>query len=104
MKYTAQEIKSLKPEKLHCDGNGLYIRLNNQKMGNWCIRYRWQGRTREMGLGPYPQITLKQAGMLRDEAMIMLAKGNDPIDARRKKIYEDKNKASIDFRMSLKKS
>ena len=51
MKYTAQEIKSLKPEKLHCDGNGLYIRLNNQKMGNWCIRYRWQGRTREMGHG-----------------------------------------------------
>ena len=76
MKYTAQEIKSLKPEKLHCDGNGLYIRLNNQKMGNWCIRYRWQGRTREMGLGPYPQITLKQARMLRDEALIMLAKGN----------------------------
>ena len=97
MKYTAQEIKSLKPEKLHCDGNGLYIRLNNQKMGNWCIRYRWQGRTREMGLGPYPQITLKQARMLRDEAMIMLSKGNDPIDARRKKIYEDKNKASIRF-------
>lgn len=84
MKYNAQEIKSLTPEKLHCDGNGLYIRLNKQKAGNWCIRYRCQGRTREMGLGPYPKITLKQARMLRDETMIMLVKGKYPIDARRK--------------------
>ena len=90
MKHTAQEIKSLKPEKLHCGGNDLYIRVNSQKTNkqktdNWCIRYRWQDRTREMGLGPYRQITLKQARILRDEAMIMLAKGDDPIDVRRKK-------------------
>ena len=61
MKLTSLKIKSLPLGKLFCDGGGLYIRLNNPNSGKWAFKYMQNGKSREMGLGPYPEISLQDA-------------------------------------------
>ena len=88
MKLTETKIKSLPPGKLHCDGNGLYIRLRTSKSGNWSFKYMRGHKSREMGLGPYPEITLQEARLKRDALKIQLAKGSDPLETKRAKAKE----------------
>ena len=89
MKLTALKIKSLPLGKLICDGGGLYIRLNSPNSGNWAFKYMRNGKSREMGLGPYPEISLQDARIKRDRIKIQLADGKDPLSERRK-IQRDK--------------
>jgi len=48
----------------------------------WVIRYMLKGRQREMGLGPYPEITLSDAREKAAQARKLKANGKDPLDHR----------------------
>ena len=48
--------------------------------GKWVFRYTYNGSRREMGLGPYPTVSLKDARELAAEARSLVARGIDPID------------------------
>lgn len=66
------------------DGGNLWIYPKGNAR-SWIFRYRLNGRSREMGLGGYPETTLRQA---RSEAATyreVLAAGRDPIDHRDEK-------------------
>ena len=97
MKLTATKIKSLPPGKLHCDGNGLYIRLRTPKSGNWSFKYMRGHKSREMGLGPYPEVTLQEARLKRDALKIQLAKGSDPLETKRAKAKEHAKREKMRF-------
>jgi len=84
---TALGIKNAKPGKLF-DGGGLTL-VRSQTGGKWIFRYSFQGRRREMGLGPYPKLSLSAARKLRDEWASVLLNDLDPISER-----EDKRKQS----------
>ena len=79
MKLTSLKIKSLPLGKLFCDGGGLYIRLNSSNSGNWAFKYMRHGKSHEMGLGPYPVISLQDLRVKRDKLKIELAVGVDPL-------------------------
>ena len=84
MKLTSLKIKSLPLGKLFCDGGGLYIRLNSPNSGNWAFKYMRNGKSHEMGLGPYPEISLRDARTKRDKIKVQLADGKDPLSEKRK--------------------
>ena len=75
------------PEGLHCDGGGLYLRVTTGGDGSlnraWLYRFASTGRERWMGLGAYPDVTLKEARERADDARRLRRQGVDPIDRRR---------------------
>lgn len=64
------------------DGAGLYLLKRNPETGRWIFRYKINGRSREMGLGAYPAVSLAEARIDRDKWEAVLRTGRDPIAAR----------------------
>ena len=76
----SNQLATLPPKKYH-DGEGLY--LDKKKRGGaWIYKYRLNGRSREMGLGKFPDVTLAKARELAAKARGLKASGVDPIDDR----------------------
>ena len=53
--------KLAKRKGVFCDGGGLYLHSDPPAQCSWLFRYRVTGKTRWMGLGPYPAISLAKA-------------------------------------------
>lgn len=64
------------------DGDGLYFQVAKGGSASWIFRYKQQGKSREMGLGSYPAVSLGQARLLAGEQRRTLASGKDPLAAR----------------------
>ena len=91
-KLTAVEVAKAKgPAVLH-DGGGLYLRVascrkdgdGNEKPGakSWVFRFQLDGKRRDMGLGPYPDISLAEARRRAAEHRNQRRDGIDPLDAK----------------------
>jgi integrase len=82
-KLTAIEVSKTKgPAVLH-DGGGLYLRVSPTGSKSWVFRFQIDGKRRDMGLGPYPDISLAEA---RTRALAHRKErhdGIDPLDAKR---------------------
>jgi integrase len=74
--------KLTKRKGVFCDGGGLYLHSDPPAQCSWLFRYRLNGKTRWMGLGPYPAISLAKARELASSARTIKALGTDPIDKR----------------------
>jgi integrase len=62
-KLTAKSCESkIKQPGRHSVGDGLFFRVLPGEKGYWVYRYRIAGREREMSLGTYPEMSLKEAG------------------------------------------
>jgi integrase len=60
-KLSAVEVARAKgPAVLH-DGGGLYLRVSSTGSKAWVFRYQLGGKRRDMGLGPFPDISLAEA-------------------------------------------
>jgi len=80
-RLTVARIRSAEPGK-YPDGANLWLRVGPNGSKAWFFRYTIAGRTREMGLGPWPLVPLSEA---RDKATAqhrLLLDGVDPIAAR----------------------
>jgi integrase len=64
------------------DGDGLYFQISKAGSPSWIFRYKLDGKSREMGLGPYPTVTLAEARRLAADQRKVLAAGADPLAAR----------------------
>ena len=74
--------KAKGPAVLH-DGGGLYLRVSGTGAKSWVFRFQLDGKRRDMGLGPYPDISLAAA---REKAMAHRRQrhdGTDPLEARK---------------------
>ena len=60
-RLTAKKIEAAKGTQLLADGGGLYLQVSGKGGRSWLFRYRWQGKRPEIGLGPYPAVTLAEA-------------------------------------------
>lgn len=81
---TARNIETSKEPGRYSDGNGLYLVVRAGGSRQWVFLYRREGRLKEMGLGsPAKGVTLAMARGLRDEARAVMARGSDPLEARR---------------------
>lgn len=67
------------------DFDGLSLAVTATGGRTWHYRYYWNGKQKRMSLGTYPEITLREARTLRDEARALLAKGVNPRAERKRK-------------------
>lgn len=70
------------------DSDGLALAISAVGAKSWHFRYYWgpiPKRQRRMSLGTYPEISLRDARSLRDEARALVAKGVDPKVYRKQK-------------------
>src|ERR1700722_2316624 len=81
---TARNVETAKAPGRYSDGNGLYLVVRPGGSRQWAFLYRRDGKLREMGLGSTLKgVTLAMARGLRDEARAVMARGGDPLEARR---------------------
>ncbi|QLF92138.1 tyrosine-type recombinase/integrase [Pseudomonas sp. ABC1] len=60
------------------DIDGLSLAVTAQGGRTWHFRYCWAGKQKRMSLGTYPEVGLREARELRDQARALLAKGINP--------------------------
>ena len=66
-----------KPYKLF-DGRGLFLLITPAGYKWWRLKYRFDGKEKQLSLGVYPQVGLKEARVTRELYRSMLAEGIDP--------------------------
>lgn len=71
-----------KPIKL-TDSNGLYVEVKPNGSKLWRYRYRIDGKENVFAIGEYPEVSLQTARTERDNARILVKKGQHPAQARR---------------------
>jgi integrase len=85
MPLTDNTIRSAKSREKNwklSDEKGLYLLITPKGSKRWHFKFRFAGKEKKLSLGLYPDLSLKEARRLRDEARNELALGIDP--ARRK--------------------
>src|SRR6516162_2954152 len=94
-RLSALAVASFKEAGYYADGANLYFRVAPAKpvegegakpdrgARGWIFRFARGGRTRDMGLGAYPQISLATARRLAGKCRELVAQGIDPIEQRR---------------------
>lgn len=65
------------------DSDGLFLLVKPSGAVGWRVRYRWNGRERQLSVGPYPAISLAQARERRDALRTQLRSGADPSRVRK---------------------
>ena len=106
-KLTAKSVEALtavtaKGERLkgepsvgrHTDGDGLHLHIRADGRAGWVLRYRQHGRQRDMSLGGWPEVSLKDAREAASAARQTIKGGTDPIRQRRKEAVEAAEVAS----------
>jgi integrase len=81
MPLTDTALRALKPAArtyTQSDGRGLYVEVLPTGGVIWRFRYRLGGKQEKLTLGKYPDLTLKAARGLRDEAAQKVALGVSP--------------------------
>ncbi len=64
---------------MYSDGGGLYFRVGPSGAKSWIFRYMRQGRSHDMGLGPFHIICLADARHAASENRLLLFQNTDPL-------------------------
>jgi integrase len=82
-KLTDRAVRTAQPGR-RLDGTvrGLSLLVWPSGARSWVLRYQIQHKRRDMGLGPYPEITLARAREKALDARRLVKEGIDPLDAR----------------------
>jgi integrase len=79
-KLTQQFVKSVTQPGTYQDGRGLMLNVKPSGRKYWVLRYQINGARRDMGLGVFPSISLKDARSAADRNRLVLNQGIDPLD------------------------
>jgi integrase len=82
-RLSAVRVRTLKQPGYFNDGGNLYFRVAPGGTTGWIFRWSANGKTRDMGLGAYPQISLAAARKHAEECRALVQRGLDPIEQRR---------------------
>ncbi len=80
-RLSASTVKAA-PAGKHADGGGLWLIKRPDGGAQWVLRVTPHGRRREMGLGAYPDVSLKEARGSAEQWRAMVRQGLDPIKER----------------------
>ena len=86
MALTDIKVRAAKPTDKHyklTDGGGMHLLVHPNGSKYWRLQYRYEGKQKMLALGVYPEITLADARVRRDEARKLLANGVDPGDKKK---------------------
>ncbi|WP_211277325.1 tyrosine-type recombinase/integrase [Erythrobacter donghaensis] len=91
-------LKALRPKDrvfTVADEKGLCIEVAVSGSKLWRYRYRFGGKARVLSFGPYPEVSLKEARLRREEARSKLRDGIDPgVERKRAKLTARFNAAN----------
>lgn len=76
-KLTALTMRQLGPGR-HADGEGLYLFVRKSGACSWVQRVVIHGRRRDLGLGPFPRVTLAEARRVALDHRRVARAGGDP--------------------------
>lgn len=82
-KLSASFVKSA-PEGKYSDGAGLWLHKRSDGGGQWVLRVTVHGRRREMGLGSFNLVSLKEAREAASKWRGQVRDGKDPIKERQR--------------------
>jgi integrase len=90
-RLTARTVAAMTKPGRHADGGNLYLTISNPTTSlggsgvskRWTFMYSFAGKQREAGLGPVATVTLAEAREKAARYRSMLAKGIDPLDAKK---------------------
>ena len=82
-KLKNKQLLHLTKGKYH-DGKGLYITITRPGTGKWSYRYRIDHKSREMGLGTFPEISIVDARQKAEDNRRLVLNQIDPIEEKKK--------------------
>ncbi|RTB44157.1 tyrosine-type recombinase/integrase [Pseudomonas aeruginosa] len=84
--FSIRQVKPAEKDFTLCDSDGLYLNVRSYGGKSWLFRFHYAGKRMKMSLGGYPEVSLRDARALRDEARALLLKGINPkLDRKRKR-------------------
>ncbi len=81
-KLNPKQVENLCESGTYEDGDGLRLVVRASGSKSWLLRYQIAGRRRDMGLGSYPEVSLKEARLIAAGHRKQLATGIDPMAVR----------------------
>ena len=105
-KLTALKVKSIKDKGRYQDGDGLMLVVSQSGSKSWIARLQMNGKRRDVGLGPYPDVSLVEARERVVETRKQIRQGVDPVELKRasrrllesKRTFRDEAMAFLDER------
>jgi integrase len=82
---TIRQAKATGTPYTLADLDGLSLAVTATGGRSWHFRYYWANKQQRMSLGTYPEVPLREARSLRDEARALVAKGVNPHTHRKQK-------------------
>ncbi|MFV0508305.1 MAG: tyrosine-type recombinase/integrase [Shewanella algae] len=83
---TAKAASEAKPKDKNYklfDEKGLFLLVKTNGRKYWRLKYRHLGKEKALAIGVYPDVSLKGARVIRDEARNLIAQGLDPNEERK---------------------
>ena len=81
-KLNPKQVENLSEPGTYEDGDGLRLEVKPSGSKSWTLRFQLAGRRREMGLGSFPEVSLKKARQDASAKRTQLSDGIDPLAAR----------------------
>ncbi|UVL61058.1 integrase arm-type DNA-binding domain-containing protein [Pseudomonas sp. B21-032] len=81
-KLNPKQVENLTEPGTYEDGDGLRLIVKPTGRKSWLLRFQLAGRRREMGLGSFPEVSLKKARLEASAKRSQLSDGVDPLAAR----------------------
>ena len=81
---TAMKLRNLKEPGRYSDGDGLMLVSTKSGKGSWIVRVQANGRRRDIGIGPYPDVSLADAREAAAAVRKQAKAGIDVVAERRK--------------------
>ena len=83
-KLTVSAVKATTKPGRHADGATLYLNVKRSGAKSWVQRVVVDGRRHDLGLGPYPAVSLAKARRRAADNRALIADGGDPLAPHRK--------------------
>lgn len=81
-KLNPKQVENLTEPGTYEDGEGLRLVVKATGRKSWVLRYQLHGKRREMGLGGFPEVSLKAARLAAADQRKLLLAGTDPMAVR----------------------
>jgi integrase len=78
-KLSDVSVRAAKKPGRHSDGGGLYLFVGPTGAKSWVFVWARGGKKREMGLGPYPAVSLAKVRTAAADCRMAVQEGRDPI-------------------------
>ncbi|QDG78330.1 site-specific integrase [Labrenzia sp. PHM005] len=82
-KLSARQVQSLREPGRFGDGGGLYLVISKSGSKTWSLIFQFGGKRKEMGLGPFPVVSLADARLAAASARTLIKDGVNPIEHRK---------------------